>query len=107
MAMNVRKAAELTALAEKARADALRDGNVDPLALVRLDGAANRAVRALELDRKRDQPPERPDLDDWLRATERGVAVKPTARELELRAMREAQHQRGGRRKPAVERGAP
>jgi hypothetical protein len=50
MASNVRKAAELTALAEKCRADALRDGNVDPLALVRLDGAANRAVRALQLD---------------------------------------------------------
>jgi hypothetical protein len=50
MSSNVRKAAELTALAEKCRADALRDGNVDPLALVRLEGASNRAVRALQLD---------------------------------------------------------
>jgi hypothetical protein len=54
MSSNVRKAAELTALAEKCRADALRDGNVDPLALVRLEGASNRAVRALQLDVPRD-----------------------------------------------------
>jgi len=53
MAANVRKAAELSALAEKARADALRDGNIDPIGLVRLEGASNRAVRALQLDRKR------------------------------------------------------
>jgi hypothetical protein len=50
MGMNVKKAAELTALAEQTRANALRDGNVDPLGLVRLEGAANRAVRALMLD---------------------------------------------------------
>ena len=54
MAANVRKAAELTALAEQTRADALRNGNINPLALVRLEGAANRAVRALNLDRKRE-----------------------------------------------------
>jgi len=53
LAANVRRAAELSALTEKARADALRNGNVDPLGLVRLEGAANRAVRALQLDRKR------------------------------------------------------
>src|SRR5580704_11205301 len=47
MAANVRKAAELTALAEQTRAEALRNGNVDPLALVRLEGAADRAVRRL------------------------------------------------------------
>jgi hypothetical protein len=52
IAANVRKAAELTALAERTRAEALRNGNIDPLALVRLEGAANRAVRALNLDRK-------------------------------------------------------
>jgi hypothetical protein len=48
MAANVRKASELTALAEQMRAGALRDGNVDPLALVRLEGAADRAVRRLK-----------------------------------------------------------
>jgi hypothetical protein len=58
MAGNVRKAAELVALAETMRADALRDGNVDPLVLVRLDGAANRAVRALQLDVPRDPQPQ-------------------------------------------------
>jgi hypothetical protein len=52
MAANVRKAAELSALAEQSRTEALRNGNIDPLALVRLEGAANRAVRALNLDRK-------------------------------------------------------
>lgn len=40
LAANVRKAAELTALAEQARAQALRD----PLGLVRLEGAAAHAV---------------------------------------------------------------
>jgi hypothetical protein len=52
-AANVRRAAELAALAEQARADALRTGNSDPTALVKLDGAASRAVRALGLDRQR------------------------------------------------------
>jgi hypothetical protein len=52
MATNVRKAAELSALAERARGEALRDGDIDPVALVRLEGAATRAVRALGLDRK-------------------------------------------------------
>lgn len=60
MAANVRKAAELTALAEQTRADALRNGNVDPLAVVRLEGAASRAVRALGLDRPREPMPHIP-----------------------------------------------
>ncbi len=51
LAANVRRAAELSTLAEQTRAEALRAGNVDPLALVRLEGAATRAVRALGLDR--------------------------------------------------------
>ena len=50
----VRRCAELCALSEKARADALQQGNVDPIALVRLEGAASRAQRALHLDRKRE-----------------------------------------------------
>jgi len=54
MAANIRKAAELSALAEQSRAEALRRGNVDALGLVRLEGAANRAIRALNLDRKRE-----------------------------------------------------
>jgi hypothetical protein len=55
LAGNVRKAAELTALAEQTRADALRDGTFDALALVRLEGASNRAVRALALDVPRNE----------------------------------------------------
>lgn len=66
---NVRKAAELSALAEQPRADSLRDGDVDPLALVRLDGAASRAVRALGLDRRR-RDPAPPTLSEYL---ERGT----------------------------------
>ena len=54
MAGNIRKAAELTALAEKSRADALRDGTFDALALVRLEGASRRAVAALALDMPRE-----------------------------------------------------
>ena|ERR1700722_18394044 len=46
--VDVRRAAELTALAEAQRAAALRDPNaVDLGSLVRLEGAADRAVRRL------------------------------------------------------------
>jgi hypothetical protein len=54
LAANVRKAAELTALAELVRADALRNGDLDPVGMVRLEGAARRAVRELQLDRRRE-----------------------------------------------------
>src|SRR5579862_3325901 len=72
MAANVRKAAELTALAERTRAQALRNGNVDPLALVRLEGAAGRAVRALGVKPVAQRVPER-SLGEYLAASaERG-----------------------------------
>jgi hypothetical protein len=58
MAANVRRAAELVALAEKKRAIALRDGDVGLLRLVRLEGAASRAVRPLQLDVKRERESE-------------------------------------------------
>ena len=47
--VDVRRAAELTALAEEARATALREGSaaVDISSLVRLEGAAGRAQKAL------------------------------------------------------------
>jgi hypothetical protein len=48
-AADVRRAAELTGLAEQARADALRSGNVDPIALARIEGVADRATRRLKL----------------------------------------------------------
>src|SRR5436309_1031648 len=47
----VRKAAELVALSERCRAEALRGGHTDPVALARLEGCADRAVRRLGLDR--------------------------------------------------------
>jgi len=49
----VRAAAEMTALYEKARHDALVEGRADPDALVRLEGASNRAIRRLGLDVRR------------------------------------------------------
>jgi hypothetical protein len=48
----VRQAAELACLAEQARADALRNGCVDPVGLARLEGVATRAERRLGLPRE-------------------------------------------------------
>jgi hypothetical protein len=47
--VSIRRAAELSTLTEEQRAKALRGEVIDPLALVRLEGAADRAVRALNL----------------------------------------------------------
>lgn len=52
----IRRAAELSALAEQTRVEALRKGCADPLALSRLEGCADRAVRRLGMDRKREPP---------------------------------------------------
>ena len=51
----IRRAAELTALAEQARAEALRNAVFDPLALSRLEGCADRARRALQLGQREPQ----------------------------------------------------
>jgi hypothetical protein len=48
----VRQASELACLAAEARAAALRDSNIDPIALVRLEGAALRAERKLNLPKE-------------------------------------------------------
>lgn len=45
----IKRAAELTVLAEQERAKALRGELVDPVAFVRLQGLADRAVRALNI----------------------------------------------------------
>jgi hypothetical protein len=50
VAADVRRAAELVALSEQARADALRNGLADPSQLIKLEGIADRAVRRLGLD---------------------------------------------------------
>lgn len=57
----VRRAAELTVIAEQQRARALRGEPVDPLALVRLEGMVARAVRALGIPAER-QPKRRRSL---------------------------------------------
>jgi len=46
----------LQALAEQARADAIRNGTFDPIALARIEGIADRARRALNLDAKPEPP---------------------------------------------------
>jgi hypothetical protein len=51
-AVDVRRAAELTALAEAARAQTMRDGTADAAklsAMIRLEGAAERARKALNI----------------------------------------------------------
>jgi hypothetical protein len=66
--VDVVRAAELVALAEEARLTALKgDSAVDLVGLVRLEGVADRAVRRLGLDHKR-EPPSAPDLATYLRA---------------------------------------
>jgi hypothetical protein len=50
VAAKILKAAELTALCEQLRAAALRGEAVDPLALIRFEGVADRAVRQLGPD---------------------------------------------------------
>jgi hypothetical protein len=67
----VRRAAEMVALAERARADALRGGRIDPDKLLRFEGAADRAVRRLGIGRK---PERRPTLTEYL-ATRRGEST--------------------------------
>ena len=57
MIASIRRAAELSSLAEEVRTNALLDGNINPIGLVRLEGAASRATRALQLDRKREPEP--------------------------------------------------
>jgi hypothetical protein len=61
----VRQAAELACLAEQARADALRNGCVDPVGLARLEGVAARAERRLGLP-KETRGPITPTLKEYL-----------------------------------------
>jgi hypothetical protein len=62
----VRQAAELACLAEQARSNALKTGSIDPIALVRLEGAALRAERKLNLPRET-RGPITPTLADVMR----------------------------------------
>ena len=58
MIASIRRAAELSSLAEEVRTNALRDGNIDPIGLDWFT-SASRAVRALQLDRPREPEPMR------------------------------------------------
>jgi hypothetical protein len=80
----VRRAAELTAISEQMRRDALRDGCTDPDGLLRFEGVAVRAVRALGL---RVEPP------------------PPRARGLELARLRWAEDAERERKAKATEAG--
>jgi hypothetical protein len=65
----IARAAELVMLSEKARAQAIRGESIDPLAFVRLEGLASRAVRLLFDLRdisKREPEPEKT-LADYMR----------------------------------------
>jgi hypothetical protein len=63
MASAIKRAAELQALSEEARAKAVRNGTFDAIALARIQNTADRAVRRLGLDHH--EPP--PSLDELLR----------------------------------------
>jgi hypothetical protein len=67
-AAGVRRAAELGALAEQSRRDALRGGSVDPIALSRIEGVADRAVRRLGLPSAAGKAAAPPDLKAYLAA---------------------------------------
>jgi hypothetical protein len=67
MAAAIKRAAELQALAEEARAKAVRNGTFDPIALARIEGVADRAVRRLRLDQY--EPP-LPTLEELLEGAE-------------------------------------
>jgi hypothetical protein len=64
------RAAELTVLAEQARAEALRNGCSDPTALSRIEGCADRAVRRLGIPHH--QQPDGMTLGDILKAGRHG-----------------------------------
>jgi hypothetical protein len=65
MAAAIKRASELQALAEQARADAIRNGTFDPISLSRIEGCASRAIRALHLEAV--EPPPPPSLASYRR----------------------------------------
>jgi hypothetical protein len=73
-AASVRKAAELTVLAEQARHEALRNGCSDPDQLIRLENLAARAVRRLGIN-LRHEPAKLSTLQDYVRSKSVGVAL--------------------------------
>lgn len=68
----IRRAAELTSLAEQRRAQSLRGEAVDDLGLCRLEGVADRAVRSLKLPTVGGRP-KRPSLREYAAAQGGGM----------------------------------
>jgi hypothetical protein len=64
----VKKAAELVAVAEDLRRRALQGDVIDLGEMVKVEGVADRAVRALAIDRKRALAPRAPSLKEYLAA---------------------------------------
>jgi|SRR6516165_7747159 hypothetical protein len=73
MTSAIRRAAELQALAEEARAHAIRNGAFDPITLARIEGCADRAVRKLRLDQEPPQSQDHLSLEE-IEAIGRGAA---------------------------------
>jgi hypothetical protein len=73
----VKRAAELVAACELARARALNGRKVDLAALSRLEGTADRAVRALRLDKPRAAPV--PTLAEYLRDKAAAASAPPAS----------------------------
>ena len=95
MIASIRRAAELNALAEEVRTHALNSGDIDPIGVVRLEGAAARATRALMLDRPRE--PEPMTLEQHLARYAVGEARQ--AREAAGSGAPSPRHAPGGRRR--------
>jgi hypothetical protein len=78
--IDIRKAAELTSLAELARARAMREGTTgtsEISAMVRLESTASRAVRALNI-RPGSNQPRPPSPFEYLARRAAGGAAKPS-----------------------------
>jgi len=79
MIASIRRAAELSSLAEEVRTNALRDGNIDPIGLDWF-ASASRAVRALQLDRPREPEPMRSRKSGRVVRETRRTARRPTGK---------------------------
>jgi hypothetical protein len=73
MAAAIKRAAELSVIAADLRAKRLRGEPVDVAEIVKAENAHRRAVADLGIKNSTKHEPERHELAEWLRATERGA----------------------------------
>ncbi len=78
--VNVQRAAELATIAEAARAEAVRQATFDPDNLVKLEGAADRALRRLKLPAM--MPNAEPSLTDYLASLGDSMSSSPSDSEM-------------------------